>query len=171
VPRRQNSCAVTFYRRNLPHLQRDDKPHFITFVTKRRSILPDWTRDIILSCCIHDHENKYRLYVAVVMPDHVHLILTPLVETAKNRVVPLPEIMKAIKSSSAHFINRQKGIRETVWQEESFDRVLRLSEKLDEKIAYILDNPVRAGIVADRREYRWAWCQGPANQYAPPESA
>ena len=35
-------CDVTFYRRNLPHLQRDDKTHFVTFVTKKRSVLPSW---------------------------------------------------------------------------------------------------------------------------------
>jgi hypothetical protein len=33
---------MQFYRRNLPHLQRDFKPHFITFVTKFRWVLPDW---------------------------------------------------------------------------------------------------------------------------------
>jgi hypothetical protein len=48
---------VTLYRRNLPHLQRDYyKPHFVTFVTKNRRILPDWARQIVLDCCMHDHE-------------------------------------------------------------------------------------------------------------------
>jgi putative transposase len=77
---------MTFYRRNLPHLQRDDKPHFITFVTKKRSILPPWARDIILECCKHDDEKKYELFAAVVMPDHVHLVLTPLIDGAAMRV-------------------------------------------------------------------------------------
>lgn len=44
-----------------------------------------------------------------------------------------------------------------MWQEESFDRVLRVSEKLDEKIAYVLDNPVRKGLVHSTEEYRWLW--------------
>ena len=160
---------MTFYRRNLPHLQRDDKPHFITFVTKKRSVLPNWARDVVLACCRHDHTSKYQLYVAIVMPDHVHLILTPQVEPARMRVAPMPEIMNGIKSSSAHFTNRQSGVHETIWQEESFDRVLRSSEKLDEKIAYILNNPVRSGMVADWREYRWIWYQAMQNPYAPPK--
>jgi putative transposase len=164
------NCDVTFYRRNLPHLQRDDKPHFVTFVTKKRSVLPSWARDIVLNSCQHDHGTKYKLYVAVVMPDHVHLILTPLIDTHLLRVVPLPEIMKAIKGSAAHFINRQQKSGGTVWQEESFDRVLRRSEKLDEKIAYILNNPVRWRIVADWREYRWIWYQEAPNTYAPPQN-
>jgi hypothetical protein len=41
--------------------------------------------------------------------------------------------------------------------EESFDRVLRVSEKLDEKIAYIFDNPVRKGLVSSPNKYRWLW--------------
>ena len=47
--------------------------------------------------------------VAVVMPDHVHLILTPLPDEARRTIVSLVEIMKAIKGASAHAINRQMG--------------------------------------------------------------
>ncbi len=68
---------MQFYRRNLPHMQRDSTPHFITFNTKFRAILADWARDIVVGCCVHDHGVRYRLRVAVVMPDHVHLVLTP----------------------------------------------------------------------------------------------
>jgi REP element-mobilizing transposase RayT len=128
---------VSFYRRNLPHLQRDNKNHFITFVTKHRQVLPNWARDIVLSCCLHDRERKYNLHVAIVMPDHVHLILCPLTDTSRNLVVPLPEIMKAIKGASAHMINRRLEQKQTIWQEESFDHVLRSSESLDQKVQYI----------------------------------
>ena len=55
---------MEFYRRNLPHLQKDFTPHFITFVTKFRWILPPSARDIVLSCCSHDHRKNYELYVA-----------------------------------------------------------------------------------------------------------
>jgi hypothetical protein len=41
---------MTFYRRNLPHLQRDAKPHFITFVTYQRWEMPGWARSIVLGC-------------------------------------------------------------------------------------------------------------------------
>jgi REP element-mobilizing transposase RayT len=144
---------MTFYRRNLPHLQRDDKPHFITFVTKRRRVLPGWARDLVLNCCLHDHQIRYLLYAAVVMPDHAHLILTPLVDQQRQAVVSIASITQAIKSASAHVINRRLGKSGTVWQEESFDHVLRIPERLDEKSAYIAANPVRGGLVADWREY------------------
>ena len=92
------------------------------------------------------------------MPDHVHMLFTPLVDIERFEVFSLARITKAIKSTSAHLINRQRGRPEKVWQEESFDRVLRVSEKLDEKLTYILDNPVRQGLVASSgSKYFWLW--------------
>ena len=158
---------MIFYRRNLPHLQRDNKPHFITFVTKKRWIMPDWARDVVLECCLHDHGARYDLHVAVVMPDHVHLILIPTIDAERRAVIPLPKIMKAIKGASAHQINHRLARHGSIWQEESFDRVLRSSEKLDEKIAYILHNPVRHGLVREWREYSWIWYRDRENPYTP----
>jgi REP element-mobilizing transposase RayT len=116
---------MEFYRRNLPHLQKDFTPHFITFVTKFRCILPPVARDIVLSSCLHDHRIKYELYVAVVMPDHAHLILTPLLDEQRGEVCSLTEITCAIKSASAHLINRRLNRHGRVWQEESFDHIVR----------------------------------------------
>jgi len=161
---------MTFYRRNLPHLQRDAKPHFVTFVTKNRWILPDWASDIVLGCCRHDHGTKYDLHVAVVMPDHVHLIFTPLVDEQRQLVVSMAEIMKGIKGASAHAINHKLNQHGTIWQEESFDHVLRSSESLDQKVIYVLENPVRRGLESDWRDYQWLWHQPFPNPYAPPGS-
>ena len=116
-------------------------------------MLPPWARNIVLSCCLHDHGNKYNLHVAIVMPDHVHLILCPLINETRNIVIPLPEIMKGIKVASAHMINRRLQQKQTIWQEESFDHVLRSSESLDQKVRYILENPIRRGLVKDWRQY------------------
>ncbi|MGC1451653.1 MAG: transposase [Candidatus Sulfotelmatobacter sp.] len=104
------------------HLQRDFKPHFITFVTKFRRVLPDWPRDIVLSCCCHHHRWQYELYVAVVMPDHVHMILTPLIDQRRRQIFSLIDIMRGIKGSAARRINQQVGRHGAVWQEESFDQ-------------------------------------------------
>lgn len=95
-----------FYRRQLPHLQVDDKPHLITFCTDRRWVLPRSVRSIALDCCLHDHEKKFDLKVAVVMPDHVHLIFTPLIDHEAMEVFSLAKIMDAIKGASSHKINK-----------------------------------------------------------------
>ncbi len=122
-----------FYRRNLPHLQRDYKPHFVTFCTYQRWTLPEPARDLAIECCLHDNEQKIRVHAVVVMPDHVHMIFTPLVNEQASEVYSLAEIMDAIKGASARKINRQLGHAGRVWQTESFDRVLRSSESLGRK--------------------------------------
>jgi REP element-mobilizing transposase RayT len=156
-----------FYRRNLPHLQRDNKPHFLTFCTHLRWTLPEQARDLVLESCLHDNEQKIRVHVVVVMPDHAHMIFTPLVNDQASEVYSLGEVMDAIKGASAHKINRQLRHSGKVWQTESFDRVLRSSESLDAKIQYILENPVRKGLVAEWKDYRWLWLREPENPYQP----
>jgi len=54
-----------------------------------------------------------------------------------------------LRGPSAHLINKHLSRRGPVWQQESFDHVLRSSESLDAKIHYVLDNPVRRGLVAN----------------------
>jgi REP element-mobilizing transposase RayT len=107
------------------------------------------------------------LQAAVVMPDHVHLIFTPLVNSEKREVYSLGQIMDAIKGASAHRANRELERMGRVWQTESFDRVLRRSEKLEEKVAYILDNPVRAGLVSRWQDYPWLWRRPFDNPFTP----
>jgi REP element-mobilizing transposase RayT len=155
-----------FYRRKLPHLQCDDKPHFATFCTHKRWILPEHVRSAVLECCLHDNGKLFDLKVAVVMPDHVHIIFTPLVNFAALEVYPLAEIMDAMKSASAHKINKALERKGRVWQSESFDHVLRSSENLDAKIEYVLQNPVRCGLVGVWSDYPWLWRKACVNPYS-----
>lgn len=160
------SLLKSYYRRNLPHLQRDDKAHFLTFCTFRRWILPDWARDIVLETCLRADGWTLELYAVVVMPDHVHMVFAAVIDKMKSEVIPLARITKAIKGSSAHRINRRLHRSGRVWQEESFDRVLRCSEKIEEKVLYIMKNPVRRGLVERWKDYRWLWHKDFENAYA-----
>jgi REP element-mobilizing transposase RayT len=154
-----------FYRRLLPHLQVDDKPHFVTFCTDRRWILPPEIRSLVLESCLHDNGIQFDLKVAVVMPDHVHLIFTPLIDYDAMEVWSLGRIMDSIKGASAHRMNKVLGRKGRVWQAESFDHVLRTSENLDAKIEYLLENPVRRGLVGDWRGYPWLWVKPYVNPF------
>ncbi len=146
---------MAYYYRNLPHYQQDDRYHFVTFSTYDRGHLPAALREVVMSCCLHDHERKYQLAAAVVMPDHVHLVLSPLV--INGQTVPLRRITQAIKGASAHAINRLLNRWGPVWQDDSFDHVIRYG-RLYDKIAYVLCNPVRKGLVKTWRDYSWCWC-------------
>ena len=116
---------------------------------------------------MHDNGVKLDLRIAVAMPDHVHMIFTPMVNMEALEVYSLDEIMDAIKGASAHRINRALGRKGRVWQPESFDHVLRSSESLDSKIEYLLENPERQGLVSRASDYPWLWTKAFVNPYAP----
>ena len=143
------------YRRRLPHYQKDDRAVFVTFCCSFDP-LPEATRDIVLRHCLHDQGTKAAIHAVVVMPDHVHLLLTPLRDMDGNPR-SLVEILQGIKSASAHSLNRVLGRSGPVWQEESFDHVLRGEESFEEKLEYIRQNPVRRGLVTRPEDYPWLW--------------
>jgi REP element-mobilizing transposase RayT len=145
----------SFYRRNLPHIN-NRKTFFITFSTHNRWILPESVRDVVITHALHDHGTKIQMHSIVVMPEHVHMIFTTLCDTNGNPF-SLAEIMSGIKSCSARSINKKLEKKGTVWQDESFDHILRSNESLIEKSEYICNNPVRKGLVAKSEDYPWLW--------------
>jgi REP element-mobilizing transposase RayT len=154
------------YRHMLPHHQWLSKIYFITFCTYDRHELTPASRDIVLETCQTGNGKLFLLHALVVMPDHVHLALSPM--SREEQEVSIPEIMQAIKSTSAHRINRYLGRKGRVWQDESFDRAARSVENLRGKIEYMMGNPVRTGLVRDPADYRWLWTESRARTPAPP---
>ncbi len=148
--------AKSQYRRHLPHLQADRKTLFVTFSTRRRWVLPEGVRSLVLDHCLHDHESKLFMHAAVIMPDHVHLLCTPLADP-DGTTYGMAEIMSGIKGASAHAVNRALGRRGAVWESESFDRLLRADEDRRLVAEYICANPVRAQLCAREDDYPWLW--------------
>ena len=145
-----------YYQRQLPHYQ---KQHCILFVTFCK-LLPDpfseAARSLVLRHCLHDNGKKLRMHAAVVMPEHVHLLLTPLPDP-EGRVYLLMHMLKLIKRTSARSVNNLTGHSGPVWQEESFDHVLRSDESFEDKLEYIRQNPVRRRLVQRPENYPWLW--------------
>lgn len=90
------------------------------------------------------------------MPDHVHILLTPGADEHGD-VFGLAQIMNGIKGASAHAVNRAIARKGRVWQEESFDTMLRSDESIRQKAEYICANPVRAGLAHHEDEWPWLW--------------
>jgi REP element-mobilizing transposase RayT len=148
---RKYSC-----RRTLPHLLKDNHPVFVTFGTFKRWELTAEARKVVLECCLQENGTTIDLHAVVVMPTHVHMLFTAL-RNAEGWLVSLSQVMRLIKGRSAHFLNRLLDRHGPVWQEESFDHVLRSNESLSEKANYICQNPVRAGLVRSEIDYPWLW--------------
>ena len=96
------------------------------------------------------------VYGYVVMPEHVHIIGGPL-RGEDGFPIAIPAVMKALKSASAHLINRALSRSGKLWQRESFDHILRSDEKLEKVREYICMNPVRARLAATPDRYLWLW--------------
>ena len=144
------------YRRRLPHLQKEDKTYFVTFSTYKRWHIPESLRGLVLKHCLYDHGRKIYLHGVVVMPDHVHMVFTPLADD-EGGTYGLAEIMQGIKGACARSINKALERKGTVWQESYFDRILRSYEDAKSKVEYICKNPVRKGLVDNEGDYPWTW--------------
>ncbi len=146
----------TAYRRYLPHLQRPGKPVFITFTTWKRKTLPERVRQLVLDCVVAGHAVRFSLHATVIMPDHVHVLLTPMSDE-HGETYGIAQIMQAIKGASAHAVNKALSHSGRVWQPESFDHVLRSDESMRQKAEYICANPVRAALVQSEDDYAYLW--------------
>lgn len=80
------------------------------------------------------------------MPDHVHMVVEGKTDTADLR-----RFVKRAKQRTGQAYSHQTGT--PLWQEGYYDRVLRASEDTRAIVRYILENPVRSGLVRHPLEY------------------
>ena len=127
----------------------------------------------------------YRLDAYCVMPNHVHTVFAPylpeslakeLAEKAIQRKrqpqdsllanneeqaakVVLASIMQSLKGWTARQCNLVLQRRGQFWQHESFDHVIQDQAEYARIIAYVMDNPVKAGHVANSLDWNWSYCR------------
>jgi len=87
---------------------------------------------------------QWRVYSAVLMPDHLHLLVAPV-----ERGLAVGNCSAAIKRWMRQALTQTDpaSIQTWQWQPGCFDRLLRSDESLTEKWEYMRENPVRAGLV------------------------
>jgi REP element-mobilizing transposase RayT len=159
-----NADTNTRYsRRHLPHFEKPWAIYAITFSTKNRRVLSSKSRTAILDALRHFHRQRYELFAACVMPDHVHFMFQPWVkksdENGESIFWSQEELFHSLKSFTAHQINRIEKTTGSVWEKESFDRYVRSDRDLAEKFRYICQNPWETGIVNETEDYPWVWTQ------------
>ena len=120
--------------------------------------------DVVVEAILYSSEvlKHFVLHAFVVMPNHVHLLATPL--------MPLPKMMQSLKTFTARKANLILGLTgKPFWQEESYDHTVRNRDEFESIRRYIEENPVRAGLALEASEYQWSsagWATGgsPADQ-------
>jgi len=91
-------------------------------------------------------QNRFAVIAYCFMPDHLHLLVEGEADNSDCR-----RFIKAAKQYSGFYYSKE--YRRTLWQRYGHERVLRNDEATLEVARYILNNPVRAGLVRDVREY------------------
>ena len=91
----------------------------------------------------------YLLHEFVIMPDHLHLLLTPAATTSLERA------MQLIKGGASHEIHQRRDHQMGIWHPGFHDWTIRDGADYQAKREYIWMNPVRAGLV--ERHEEWAY--------------
>ena len=87
---------------------------------------------------LHGNGARYQQLCWVVMPNHIHVIVAPILP------VRLEEVVQTWKSYTAHALNKLLGRNGPVWQKDYFDRIVRDEEHLFNLVGYIRRNPEKA---------------------------
>ena len=118
---------------------------------------PEYTE--IISGALQFLENeKLRNYACCIMPNHVHWVFLTLEKDKDGLPVYVEDIMRSVKRHTANKINELENRKGALWQKESFDVTIRDEKHLYRTIEYTLNNPVAAGMVQNREEWKGSWC-------------
>jgi putative transposase len=113
--------------------------YFVTSATfnRRRIFQVAVNAELFLEVLQHyRREGYYKLHAFVVMPDHIHLLLTP-------QGAPIERVVGFIKGGFSH----RMGSKFPVWQRGFTDHRIRNREEFQTRREYIHQNPVRARMV------------------------
>jgi putative transposase len=111
------------------------------------------TAQILIECMLgYQDKGAYLLHEFVVMPNHLHLLLTPSVDTSLERA------MQLIKGGSSHEIHIRRGQKAPIWQSGFHEQTVRDARDYESKVEYIRMNPVHRHLV--ERPEDWPYGSG-----------
>ena len=105
---------------------------------------------LIVTALQHFADTRYRLHAWVVMPNHVHVLITPI---GNNSLSGIVHSWKSYTAKQANTLLQRNG---EFWQADYFDRFIRNAEHGEKTIFYIHENPVKAGLCAAAGDWVWS---------------
>ena len=141
----------------LVRLQHTGHSHFVTFTCYRRMpFLQTRPACAAVLKALEKMRRRYdlRLYGFVLMPEHVHLLLS------EPKRGTLAHALQSLKSASARMA-RNHGSEACAdvahfWQTRYYDRYMRDFREFSEKLSYIHRNPVKRGLCSAPEQWRWS---------------
>jgi putative transposase len=137
------------------------RTYFVTFNIdgRRRYMQSDRNCQLFLETLKHYREQGQSLIHAfVIMPDHVHLILTPAIGTT---------LEKAIQLIKGGFSYRAKQAVGPIWQKSFNESQIQTVAQYHAQVLYIHLNPVRKGMVEKIEDYEWSSAKSPLDTDPP----
>ena len=128
---------------------------------------PRWLQQVemaqIIQDKLHDQAKKhYHLFAYSIMPNHVHLLIQSrlckkLPDGGMTAKYPIADALRLLKGSTARKCNLELGRSGAFWTHESYDHFIRDEREFASVIAYILNNPVKAGLVAEWADWKFSY--------------
>jgi len=100
---------------------------------------------------------KYELHSYCVMSNHVHVLIRALQDESEN-IHSISEIIRLLKSFTAHEINKALHRTGQLWDDFHFDRIIRDQRNYANVVNYIMLNPMAAGLVDSPEKWRDSYC-------------
>jgi REP element-mobilizing transposase RayT len=113
---------------------------------------------IIDAFAMVEGKTLWRIATAVVMPNHLHLLMI-----GEKANCTLDDCLKLLKGYTGRKANLTLGRSGAFWCSEYFDHWCRTPEKVENVRRYIINNPVKAGLVNKAEDYRWIYKGGAAS--------
>jgi REP element-mobilizing transposase RayT len=124
---------------------------------------PFWLRDeriakLVAASLHYLDDDRYTLDTFCIMPNHVHLVCTPLLKS-DGAYHAMAGIMHSLKRHTALRANQILERAGQFWQHENYDHVVRDEPECNRIVTYVLNNPVSAGLVSSWEEWKWSYCR------------
>ena len=125
---------------------------------------PFWLRDprvaaLVVANLHYLDGRKADVAAFCVMPNHVHLLYTPL-PTDDGEYYALSRIQHSAKLYTARRGNELLRRHGAFWRHENYDHMVRDVGEFERIRAYILNNPAKAGLVKDWKDWPWSEAKG-----------
>jgi len=121
----------------------------------RRLLQSERSATLLIEVLYHYRaQHEYLLHEFVVMPNHLHLILSP------TAAVTIEKTMQLIKGGFSFRAKKAFGWKEVIWHRSFNDRRLRNATEYSNAREYLLDNPAKAGICLRAKEWPYSSATG-----------
>lgn len=168
---KKHSLIKDIKRRN-DEIYREEKryfgkfDHLLDYPTSGPKWLSNDNAAKIVADKLHSfHDNEYELISYCIMPNHVHILFYMfcssrfmLKKKSATSEYIVTDILRLIKGVTAREANKILNRTGAFWQHESYDHLVRDDDEKQRIIQYIMQNPVKAGLVNDWSDWKWTYC-------------